>query len=272
MGSFEMAQPSHETVPFRATFDLGDDVRVDLISEGVGPVVVLLPSKARCSEDFGEVASGIARRGFRVLRPQPRGCHASSGPSTGVTMEDLASDVAGVLLRENSGPAVVVGHAFGNWPARMLVVMFPELVRGVVLAAAAARSMAPEQRADVRTASDPTKSDAERLSALRRSFFAPGHDPQPWLTGWHATAASIQDQATAATPRESYWHAGAAPLLDLIPEHDPFKPPSAWQETRSEFGDRVTTRIVPGASHALFPEQPRLTVDAIVDWAASLPR
>jgi pimeloyl-ACP methyl ester carboxylesterase len=56
-----------------------DDVRIDVIAEGAGPLVVLLPSRARGSEDFDEIASGIAKAGFRVLRPQPRGAGESTG-------------------------------------------------------------------------------------------------------------------------------------------------------------------------------------------------
>jgi len=41
-----------------------DDVRIEVISEGNGPLVVLLASRGRAAEDFDEVAAGIARAGF----------------------------------------------------------------------------------------------------------------------------------------------------------------------------------------------------------------
>src|SRR4029077_5874985 len=72
-----------------------DDIRIDLISEGSGPLVVLLPSRGRDSEDFDAVAAGIARAGFRVVRPQPRGAGKSAGPMKGLTLHDFARDVAG---------------------------------------------------------------------------------------------------------------------------------------------------------------------------------
>jgi len=49
------------------------DVTIDVITEGSGPLIILLPSRGRDSEDYDEVAQGIAEHGFRVLRPQPRG-------------------------------------------------------------------------------------------------------------------------------------------------------------------------------------------------------
>ena len=57
-----------------------DDVRIEVIAEGSGPLVILLPSRGRASGDFDEVAAGIAKAGFRVVRPQPRGAGRSSGP------------------------------------------------------------------------------------------------------------------------------------------------------------------------------------------------
>jgi pimeloyl-ACP methyl ester carboxylesterase len=56
------------------------DGQIDVITEGAGPVIVLLPSRGRDSEDYDEVAHGIAKAGFRVLRPQPRGIGQSVAP------------------------------------------------------------------------------------------------------------------------------------------------------------------------------------------------
>jgi len=40
---------------------------------------------------------------------------------------------------------------------------------------------------------------------------------------------------------------------------------------KDEFGDRVTIAVVPNASHALFPEQPRAVVEALTAWIKTLP-
>ena len=61
------------------------------------------------------------------------------------------------------------------------------------------------------------------------------------------------------------------PLLDLQAEHDPFKPPEKRNEMKDEFGDRVTIAVIPDASHALIPEQPKAVVDALVTWIRTLP-
>jgi pimeloyl-ACP methyl ester carboxylesterase len=247
------------------------EVRVDIIAEGRGPLVVMLPSRGRGSEDFDEVAAGIAAGGFRVLRPQPRGAGGSTGPIEGVRMQDLARDVAMAIERENAGPAIMAGHAFGNWVSRMLATDRPDLVRGIVLVAAAAKTFPDELREVVHRAGDITLSDEVRLDALRRGFFHAGHDPRGWLDGWSPGAVCVQGIAVAATPQSAYWQAGGVPMLDLVPEADPFKPREKWYESREEFGDRVSVKIIPKASHALIPEQPEAVVEAIVAWARGLP-
>src|SRR5262245_15083348 len=163
-----------------------DNVEIDTIVEGKGPLIVLLPSRGRDSEDYDEVAAGLAKEGFRVLRPQPRGMHASKGPLKDISLHDLARDVATVIERENAGPAVIVGHAYGNWVARMTAVDHPKLVRGVVLAAAAAKKFPPRLSTLVSKSADMSLPDAERIAAMQEIFFASGNDPKIWLKGWWA--------------------------------------------------------------------------------------
>ena len=261
----------HRAAGRRREFVRHQDVSLEVIVDGDGPAIVLLPSLARDSEDYDEVAEGLAKAGFRVLRPQPRGIGRSTGPMSGISLHDLARDIAEVIKALGDGRAVVVGHAYGNWVARMTAADYPQHVRGVVIAAAAAKSYPPELSAAVTNAGDLALPEAERLAALRLGFFAPGHDPTVWLTGWHPQVRASQRAAAAATPQQEWWSGGTAPLLDLQAEHDPFKPPDKRNEMKDEFGGRVTVTVIPDASHALMPEQPTAVVDALVAWIKSLP-
>ena len=247
-----------------------------MIAEGAGPLVVLLPSRGRDSEDYDEVASGIAKSGYRVLRPQPRGTCRSTGPMSGLTLHDFARDVAAVI-EHAGGPAVVAGHAFGNWVARMTAADHPELVRGVAILAAASKSypgFAGAQRLveAVKKAGDPALSETERLKYLRAAFFAPGHDASSWLKGWYPEVNESQFAAGRATRQGEWWGAGTAPLLDLQAALDPFKPRETGNELREEFGERVTVVVIPDASHALIPEQPAAVVEAMLAWMQKLPK
>ncbi len=243
---------------------------IDTIAEGSGPLVVMLPSRGRDSEDYDEVATAVAAGGFRVLRPQPRGMHGSIGPLDDLTLHDLAADVAAVIEAEQAGPAVVIGHAYGNWVARMLATDRPGLVRGVVLAAAAAKSYPSDLSIAVTKVADPSVPEAERRRYLQGAFFAPGHDPSIWLAGWFPKASRSQRDAADRTRQAEWWAGGRAPLLDLQAGNDPFKPPSSRNELRDEFGDRVTVVVVPDASHALLPEAPKAVAEAVIRWMRGL--
>lgn len=244
--------------------------RIFVRAEGSGPPLVLLPSQARDSDDYDVLAQAFAREGLRVLRPQPRGIGASTGPLDGVTLRDLAEDVATVIDAQNAGPAVVLGHAFGHYVARMTAHAFPHAVAGIIVAAAAAKSYPAELSLAVTQAGDVSLADDIRLDALRKAFFAPCNDPSIWLHGWHPHMQDIQRRARLAAPQEEYWGAGDAPLLDLQAEFDPFKPPERRNEMRDEFGGRVSVALIRNASHALIPEQPEQVVTACVAWMRAI--
>jgi len=248
-----------------------DAIEIDVIAEGKGPLIVLLPSRGRDSEDYDEVAAGLAKAGFRVLRPQPRGMHASKGPLKDITLHDLARDVATVIERENAGPAVIVGHAYGNWVARMTAVDHPKLVRAVVLAAAAAKKFPPRLSQLVSKSADESVPEAERLAAMQEIFFASGNDPRIWLKGWWKDASEAQRVAAANVKQSDWWAAGSVPLFDLQAGIDPFKPKGTENELKDEFPDRVTVAVIANASHALLPEQPAAVVQAIAGWVRKLP-
>lgn len=247
------------------------DVQIEVATEGEGPLVVFLPSLGRDSDDYDQAAGELARRGYRVLRPAPRGIGRSRGPSVGITLHDYALDVARVIEHEGCGPAVIVGHAYGNWVARTTAADHPGLVRAIVIAAAGAKNFPPYLSGYIDKCEDAGLPDEERLKYLRLTFFAPGNDPASWLKGWHPEVKKAQRAARAATRTEEFWSGGDAPVLDLIAAEDPFRPADTRDENRAELGPRVTVAVVPNASHALIPEQPVSVVDAITQWIAQLP-
>jgi len=249
------------------------DVQIEFTDQGTGPVVCILPSLARSGRDYDVVAAHLAASGFRVLRPEPRGIGRSEGPMEELDLHDFASDVAAVLDSEAVGPIVIVGHAWGSQPARTLAADRPDLVRGVVMAAASAGKLAPGStekpysrlRDEIDGAGDLSLSEPRRLECLRKAFFAPGHDPSVWLGGWFPAAHDAQGRAREITPVDDYFSAGdRVPILDLQAEHDAVVVPDIMKPM---LGDRVTVEIVRDAGHAMAPEQPRAMSDAIASFA-----
>lgn len=248
------------------------DVQIETLSQGSGPTVVILSSLGRGADDYDEVARLLAADGLRVLRPQPRGIGQSKGPMTNLDMHAFAADVAAVLDQEKTGPVVVVGHAWGSQPARMLAVDRPDLVRGLVMAAASAGKLPPGSNEKpygrLREAIDGSGNlalpEAKRLDYLRQAFFAPGHDPKPWLGGWYPDTHHAQAHARNVTPVDAYFAGGTVPLLDLQAQYDAVVVPNVFKPM---LGNRVTVEVIPDAGHAMAPEQPVAMSRAIARFA-----
>jgi pimeloyl-ACP methyl ester carboxylesterase len=248
-----------------------ENVSIETIVEGDGPLLVLLPSLGRDSEEFDALAAAVARSGFRVLRPRPRGFGRSVGPMDKLTLRDFAADIAAVIKSQNAGPAIVAGHAYGHFIAKMTATEYPDVVRGVALVAAAQKNIDPKVRGWLAIATDPKQPETERIKYLQMVFFAPGHDPRAWLTGFDPAVQKAQEVARDSTPQATYWSSGTAPLLDLQAEHDPYRPRSTKDQLIDEFGaDRVSVVVIADASHALPVEQPDATANALVSWAKAL--
>ena len=251
----------------QTVFVEGNGVTLEVYVDGAGPALVVLPSYGRGSgDDFDSFASRLSAAGFKVLRPQPRGISASKGKMEGISLHDQADDVAMVIRKLGDGRAFILGHAFGHGVAKAAAADHPSLVAGVILAAAQCSSVPDEINRTPHEACDLSAPTEVRLAALRKGFFAPGHDARIWLDGWYPETMRMQVQSVSRTNVNEIWNAGSAPLLEIIPEFDPFKPRQYWGELHQKLGDRVTTVVIPDASHALFPEQPERVADAVIEW------
>ena len=210
------------------------DVRIEVLSQGQGPLVVMIPSLGRPAEDFDDLSRRLAAAGYCALRPQPRGIGASSGPMHGITLHEFARDVAAVIEQNGGGPAVVAGHAFGNFVARTTAADFPKLVKAVVLLGATHLwPVPPDVRASINKSHAMSLPEEERIRCMKHAFFAPVHDVQP--------------------------------------EQDVMTPPESRNRYRDELGaDRVTMTVVPNAGHALLPEQPEAVAQAVLDYLKQL--
>lgn len=172
---------------------------------------MLLPSLGRDSEEFDPIAAEVAAAGFRVVRPRPRGFGRSVGQMERITLHDFARDVAAAIEHQNAGPAIVVGHAYGHLVARTTATDFPKLVRAVVLLGASQKVLNPEHRRWLRIAVDASQPESERLKYLQMMFFAPGHDPRAWLTGFDPVVLRSQFAASDGTPQREYLVCGNRP-------------------------------------------------------------
>jgi pimeloyl-ACP methyl ester carboxylesterase len=248
-----------------------DRSRIEVLIHGQGPLIIFLPSLGRGVEDFLPFSSLMVSQGFKVCLPFPRGIGKSEGLLAGISLNDLADDVANVISVLGQ-PAIVAGHAFGNWVARNLATRYPALVRALVLLAAAHRNFPPHLRDQIDLCMDADVDSSIRLQALQLAFFANKNLANDWLTGWHPNVAKAQRTASKACPSSEWWHAGAAPILDIQADLDPFAPLATAFELQNELGSqRVSVVRIPNASHALIPEQPIAVSQALIEFIHKIP-
>lgn len=231
-------------------------VSIEALIDGEGPTVVMIAALARPATDFDALAERVAEAGYTAVRLHQRGIGRSSGPMTAVTLPDLAGDVAVVIERVDRGPAVVIGHAFGQRVARMLATMRPDLVKGLIMLAAGGRIAPPrEVRIAMAGSLDLGAPDDVRRDHVRQAFFAPGNDPSAWLPGWHPAVADLA-RGVASTNIAAWWAGGSAPIMLIQGLQDVVAPPENGRLLKQEFGGRVELVEIDGAGHALLPEQP----------------
>jgi pimeloyl-ACP methyl ester carboxylesterase len=247
------------------------DVVIEASIRGSGETIVLIPGHGMSVDSFSALAGRLDKAGYRTVAINPRGIDGSSGPLEKLTLRDHAGDVAAVVEALGLRRVHVLGHAYGNRVARTLAIVRPDLVQTVMLLAAGGRvGPLPEVIKASEKLANRKLTDKEKLEAARVIFFASTSDPSPWvnLKMWEA-ASKAQLAAMRATPVESWWSGGNAPMLVVQGLEDKMAPPENGRALREEFGARVTLVELRDAGHALIIEQPEAIAKAICAFLKS---
>ena len=234
---------------------------------GKGDPIVFIPSLGRGVHDFDAVSKRLVQAGYRAILPDPRGIGGSTGPFDGITLHDLAADVAAIIRATGGGPAIIVGHAFGNRVARMVATDHPTLVKQVVLLAVGGMvPMSPEIEEAFNRVFNSTLSKADRTAAIQRAFFASVNNAAVWEQGWYFSVVAAQVAASRATPVSEWWGAGSAPVLVLQGAEDVIAVAENSRRLVADYPRRVTIVEIPKAGHAMLPEQPDRIVAVILAY------
>lgn len=242
-------------------------VELSVHAQGEGRPVILLPSLGRSASDFANLADRLAGAGYRVLRPEPRGIVGSSRALAGITLNDLADDIAAVIKANGGEPASLVGHDYGATVARATATRHPDLVRNMVLLAAPGPGPTkPEPTTAHRRVFVPELSTEEHLEAIALAFFAEGNDPVVWVDGWHHTLAAAQTEAQQRTPTDEWSSGGHVDTLIVRPMEDQLISAESTRLLANELDGKVSVIEIPDAGHALLPEQPAAVAVAVLTW------
>jgi pimeloyl-ACP methyl ester carboxylesterase len=232
----------------------------EVLVEGAGPDVVLVPSAMRGAADFALLQAALSKAGYRSLAMNPRMAGCSRGPLDGLTLYDIADDVAFVVNELAGGRAHLVGHALGNIGVRATASFRPEVARTVTVMPCGGHNLgaypvAQEVIDAMPRCHDLGLNDEERCAAMQTAFFAPGNDPSVWLDGWWPGSAGIAHAIPTADP-ELWWRGGEVPILVIQPLNDAMASNEAGRATAAALGARCTYAEVDNCGHAILPEQP----------------
>jgi pimeloyl-ACP methyl ester carboxylesterase len=253
------------------------EAKLRVFTAGEGPTIVMLPARGLGPFELEPVAERLLPAGFRVVLPEPRGYGESSGPLNGVTMNDLAADVAQAIESAGGKPVVVVGHAFGNRVGRMLAQYRPDLVRAIVLIAAGGKFPPnPGIAPNLRTWLDESLPPERRTAAAKAAFFGPRTNVTPedaMLDGISRVAGKVQAAAAESNlfPVESWWPGGRGPMLVIQGLADVWAPVENGRSLKADYPNRVTLVELPEVGHFMARERPDLIAEAIVSFVRALP-
>ncbi|MDN5859874.1 MAG: alpha/beta hydrolase, partial [Pseudonocardia sp.] len=133
--------------PWRQHFVSANGIRLHVVEQGAGPLVVLLHGFPEFWWTWRHQLPGLADRGYRVAAIDLRGYGESDKPPRGYDLWTLAGDVAGLIGSLGESRAAVVGHDWGGIIGWTLTALHPRRVsRLVSIGAAHPRALRAEMR------------------------------------------------------------------------------------------------------------------------------
>jgi 3-oxoadipate enol-lactonase len=239
---------------------------------GAGRPLLLLHPVGLDGTFWSGVSEPLSRR-CRVLAVDAAGHGASPDARRPGRMDERVADVIDLILKEDFGPAVLVGVSFGGMIAQNVALARPDLVAGLVLAGCPGRIPAEAREAILARGSDAERGGmAAVVEPTLERWFTPGSmstdavarvrqrllddTPSNWAAAWEAIAEHD------ALERLGAYRGGA---LVIAGERDLATPLPAKQALAAAIpGARLV--VLPGAPHMMQIEQPSAFLAAIEEF------
>lgn len=122
-----------------------NEINLAYIRRGKGTPLVLLHGFPLDHSLWDEVAL-LLEDTFELIIPDLRGFGESETVDTPYTMDDYASDIAGLMDQLNIQKAAIAGHSMGGYVALAFARFYPERVSGLALVSSQAPADPPERK------------------------------------------------------------------------------------------------------------------------------
>jgi pimeloyl-ACP methyl ester carboxylesterase len=107
-------------------------LRFAFLSEGRGPLVLLLHGFPDTAHTWDDVRPALAARGFRAVSPFTRGYSPTAIPERDATQETLARDALALIEALGEESAILIGHDWGATAAYGATALEPRRVRKLI--------------------------------------------------------------------------------------------------------------------------------------------
>ena len=240
--------------------------------EGAGPRVLLLHPVGIDLTFLAPLAGLLAPR-HRVMRIDLRGHGGSPSLPPAVGLADFAEDVHDTLAQADFSPCAVVGFSFGGMVAQTLALKHPADVAALVPCACpctlgdGARAVAAARATDAERGGMAAVLEATLERWFTPAFRAAGGDARArdhllardvrgWAQGWRAISG-IDTLPSLPSLR--------VPALCIAGEVDKSSTPAAVARI-AEAIPGAGLKVIAGAPHMLFIEQPQAVARELLDF------
>ncbi len=121
--------------PWRHEFLHAQGLRFHCVTQGEGPLVLLLHGFPEFWYSWRHQIPALARAGFTVVAPDLRGYNESDKPEgvEAYRLGQIVEDVAGLIRALGRERALIVGHDWGGAVAYALAMRRPEMTRAIAV-------------------------------------------------------------------------------------------------------------------------------------------
>lgn len=121
------------TEPWQHREILTNDLRMHYVTQGTGPLVVLLHGFPEFWYSWRWQIPFLAEQGYRVVAPDLRGYNRTEKPDRGYDIPNLLRDIAGLIEGLGEERAIIVGHDWGGVLAWHFAIDYPQMTSKLIV-------------------------------------------------------------------------------------------------------------------------------------------